>query len=115
MHLRHVRLDQFLRSRFIETLPRLHRRAGHKGPLRWIDFRYVIESLRRNSRALLRAQLRTTSSPVRPGTGSGDNSWRRSRRMRPPKSSSMPSMETPEPTTWRAWSGICVVSYAAAC
>ena len=63
VHLRHDRLDLFLRSRFIETLPRLHRRAGHKGPLRRIDFRHVIESLRRKPRALLRAQLQADILP----------------------------------------------------
>ena len=59
VHLRHDRLDLFLRSQFVETLPRLHRRAGEIGPLRRIDFRHVIESLRRKPRALLRAQLQS--------------------------------------------------------
>ena len=63
VHLRHDRLDLFLRSQFVETLPRLHRRAGHKGPLRRIDFRHVIESLRRKPRALLRAQLQADILP----------------------------------------------------
>lgn len=63
VHLRHDRLDLFLRSQFIETLPRLHRRAGEKGPQRRIDFRHVIESLRRKPRALLRAQLQSSLLP----------------------------------------------------
>ena len=62
VHLRHDRLDLFLRSQYIETLPRLH---GHKGQkaLRRIDFRHVIESLRRKPRALLRAQLQDDLLP----------------------------------------------------
>jgi len=74
VHLRHNRLDLFLRSKFIETLPRRHRRhrrqrrQGESGALRRIDFRHVIESLRRNPRALLRAQLQADFLP-------GDN-WR---------------------------------------
>jgi len=63
VHLRHDRLDLFLRSQFVETLPRLHRRAGEIGPLRRIDFRHVIESLRRKPRALLRAQLQSEILP----------------------------------------------------
>lgn len=63
VHLRHDRLDLFLRSQFVETLPRLHRRAGVSGPLRRIDFRHVIESLRRKPRALLRAQLQDDILP----------------------------------------------------
>ena len=63
VHLRHDRLDLFLRSQFVETLPRLHRRAGEIGPLRRIDFRHVIESLRRKPRALLRAQLQSEMLP----------------------------------------------------
>jgi hypothetical protein len=63
VHLRHDRLDLFLRSQFVETLPRLHRRAGESGPLRRIDFRHVIESLRRKPRALLRAQLQADILP----------------------------------------------------
>jgi len=63
VHLRHDRLDLFLRSQFIEMLPRLHRRHDHKGPLRRIDFRHVIESLRRNPRGLLRAQLQAEILP----------------------------------------------------
>jgi hypothetical protein len=69
VHLRHDRLDLFLRSQFVETLPRLHRRAGASGPLRRIDFRHVIDSLRRKPRALLRAQLQ---ADILPG-----ESWRR--------------------------------------
>jgi len=69
VHLRHDRLDLFLRSQFVETLPRLHRRAGESGPLRRIDFRHVIESLRRKPRALLRAQLQDDLLP--------DENWRR--------------------------------------
>ena len=69
VHLRHDRLDLFLRSQFVETLPRLHRRAGASGPLRRIDFRHVIESLRRKPRALLRAQLQ---ADILPG-----ETWRR--------------------------------------
>jgi hypothetical protein len=67
VHLRHDRLDLFLRSQHIETLPRLH---GHKGQkaLRRIDFRHVIESLRRKPRALLRAQLQDDLLPT--------DSWR---------------------------------------
>lgn len=63
VHLRHDRLDLFLRSQFVETLPRLHRRADVSGPLRRIDFRHVIESLRRKPRALLRAQLQDDILP----------------------------------------------------
>jgi hypothetical protein len=63
VHLRHDRLDLFLRSRFIETLPRLHHRQGEKTRLRRIDFRHVIESLRRKPRALLRAQLQADLLP----------------------------------------------------
>jgi len=63
VHLRHDRLDLFLRSQFVETLPRWHRRAGQSGPLRRIDFRHVIESLRRKPRALLRAQLQSDLFP----------------------------------------------------
>lgn len=63
VHLRHDRLDLYLRSQFVETLPRLHRRAGESGPLRRIDFRHVIESLRRKPRALLRAQLQDDLLP----------------------------------------------------
>ena len=63
VHLRHDRLDLFLRSQFVETLPRLHRRKGQKGPLRRIDFRHVIDSLRRKPRALLRAQLQADILP----------------------------------------------------
>ncbi|MFM8260539.1 MAG: IS21 family transposase [Vulcanococcus sp.] len=68
VHLHHDRLDLFLRSHYLETLPRLHRRAGESGPWRRIDFRHVIESLRRKPRALLRAQLQDDLLP-------GD-SWR---------------------------------------
>ncbi len=63
VHLRHDRLDLFLRSQFTLTIPRLHARKGHKGPLRRIDFRHVIESLRRKPRALLRAQLQADILP----------------------------------------------------
>jgi len=63
VHLRHDRLDLFLRSQFIETIQRLHARKGHKGPLRRINFRHVIESLRRKPRALLRAQLQADILP----------------------------------------------------
>jgi hypothetical protein len=63
VHLRHDRLDPFLRGHFIETLPRLHRHYDRKGTLRWIDFRRVIESLRRKPRALLRAQLQAEILP----------------------------------------------------
>ena len=63
VHLRHDRLDLFLRSQFVETLPRLHHRPGDKGRLRRIDFRHVIESLRRKPRALLRAQLQDDILP----------------------------------------------------
>jgi Mg/Co/Ni transporter MgtE (contains CBS domain) len=62
VHLRHDRLDLFLRSQFVETLPRLHARKGQKA-LRRIDFRHVIESLRRKPRALLRAQLQADILP----------------------------------------------------
>jgi hypothetical protein len=67
VHLRHDRLDLFLRSQFVETLPRLHAQKGQKA-LRRIDFRHVIESLRRKPRALLRAQLQADILP--------DESWR---------------------------------------
>jgi len=63
VHLRHDRLDLFLRSQFVETLPRLHARKGESGALRRIDFRHVIESLRRKPRALLRAQLQDDLLP----------------------------------------------------
>jgi len=63
VHLRHDRLDPFLRGHFIKTLPRLHRHYDRKGTLRWIDFRRVIESLRRKPRALLRAQLQAEILP----------------------------------------------------
>jgi hypothetical protein len=62
VHLRHDRLDLFLRSHYIETLPRLHAQKGQKA-LRRIDFRHVIESLRRKPRALLRAQLQDDLIP----------------------------------------------------
>jgi hypothetical protein len=64
VHLRHDRLDLFLRSQFMETLPRLHHRPGDKSRLRRIDFRHVIESLRRKPRALLRAQLQNDLLPT---------------------------------------------------
>jgi hypothetical protein len=63
VHLRHDRLDLFLRNQFVETLPRLHRLKGQKGAVRRIDFRHVIESLRRKPRALLRAQLQADLLP----------------------------------------------------
>ncbi len=63
VHLRHDRLDLFLRSQFVETLPRLHARKGESGAQRRIDFRHVIESLRRKPRALLRAQLQDDLLP----------------------------------------------------
>ncbi|AFY27339.1 integrase family protein [Cyanobium gracile PCC 6307] len=62
VHLRHDRLDLFLRSQFVETLPRLYAQKGQKA-LRRIDFRHVIESLRRKPRALLRAQLQDDLLP----------------------------------------------------
>ena len=62
VHLRHDRLDLFLRSHYIETLSRLHAQKGQKA-LRRIDFRHVIESLRRKPRALLRAQLQDDLIP----------------------------------------------------
>jgi hypothetical protein len=65
VHLRHDRLDLFLRTQFVETLPRLHARKGQKA-LRRIDFRHVIESLRRKPRALLRAQLQNDLLPGEP-------------------------------------------------
>ena len=67
VHLRHDRLDLYLRSQFIETLPRLHGQKGQKA-LRRIDFRHVIDSLRRKPRALLRAQLQDDLLP--------SDSWR---------------------------------------
>ena len=63
VHLRHDRLELFLRSQFTLTIPRLYARQGQKGPLRRIDFRHVIESLRRKPRALLRAQLQSDLLP----------------------------------------------------
>ena len=42
LHLRYGRPDLFLRSQFVETLPRLHRRAGDSAPLQRIDFRQVM-------------------------------------------------------------------------
>jgi hypothetical protein len=71
VHLHHDRLDLFLRSQFVETLPRLHPQRGQKA-LRRIDFRHVIESLRRKPRALLRAQLLDDILP----TGSWQQLWR---------------------------------------
>ena len=65
VHLRHDRLDLFLRSQFVETLPLLHARKEQKAPRR-IDFRHVIESLRRKPRALLRAQLQNDLLPGEP-------------------------------------------------
>jgi hypothetical protein len=62
VHLRHDRLDLFLRSQFVETLPRLYAQKGQKA-LRRIDYRHVIESLRRKPRALLRAQLQADILP----------------------------------------------------
>jgi hypothetical protein len=62
VHLRHDRLDLFLRSQYVETLPRLHAHKGQKAQRR-IDFRHVIESLRRKPRALLRAQLQDDLLP----------------------------------------------------
>ena len=62
VHLHHDRLDLFLRSEYVETLPRLHAQKGQKA-LRRIDFRHVIESLRRKPRALLRAQLQADILP----------------------------------------------------
>ena len=62
VHLRHDRLELFLRSQFVETLPRLHSQKGQKA-VRRIDFRHVIESLRRKPRALLRAQLQDDILP----------------------------------------------------
>ena len=67
VHLRHDRLDLFLRNQFIATLPRLHGQKGQKA-LRRIDFRHVIDSLRRKPRALLRAQLQDDLLPT--------DSWR---------------------------------------
>jgi len=66
VHLHHDRLDLFLRSQFVETLSRLHHRPGDKGRLRQIDFRHVIESLRRKPRGLLRAQLQDDILPGEP-------------------------------------------------
>lgn len=63
VHLRHDRLDLFLRSQFTLTIPRLHQRKGQKSALRRIDFRHVIDSLRRKPRALLRAQLQADILP----------------------------------------------------
>jgi hypothetical protein len=71
VHLHHDRLDLFLRSQFVETLLRLHPQKGQKA-LRRIDFRHVIESLRRKPRALLRAQLQDDILP----TGSWRQLWR---------------------------------------
>ena len=62
VHLRHDRLDLYLRSHYALTLPRLHPQKGQKA-LRRIDFRHVIESLRRKPRALLRAQLQADILP----------------------------------------------------
>jgi len=62
VHLRHDWLDLFLRSHYVETLPQLHAQKGQKA-LRSIDFRHVIESLRRKPRALLRARLQDDLLP----------------------------------------------------
>jgi hypothetical protein len=80
VHLRHDRLELFLRSQFVEALPRLHRRAGARGTLRRIDFRHVIDSLRRKPRALLRAQLQDDLLP----TGSWRKLWRQLLAVLPP-------------------------------
>ena len=64
VHLRHDRLELYRLGRFLETLPRLHPRKGDKGvATRRIDFRHVIESLRRKPRALLRARLQDDLLP----------------------------------------------------
>jgi len=65
VHLRHARLDLYLRSQHALTLPLLYARKGVSGPLRRIDLQHVIESLRRKLMALLRDQLRTTFCLVR--------------------------------------------------
>jgi transcriptional regulator with XRE-family HTH domain len=63
VHLHHDRLHLFLGSHYVITVARLHRAKGHQGPLRQIDFRHVIESLRKKPRALLRAQLQDDLLP----------------------------------------------------
>ena len=113
VHLRHDRLDLFLRSQFVETLPRLHRQAGQIGPLRRIDFRHVIESLGANHERCCAPSCSPTCSQERTGGSYGANSWRPCRRMRPPRSWSMPSMSPPNRATWPMWSAICGVSCAA--
>ena len=85
VHRRHDRLDLYLRSQFVETLPQLHVRKGESGALLRIDFRHVIESLRRKARSLLRLSCRTTFSPFRAGDSCGERCWRRCRRMRRPR------------------------------
>jgi hypothetical protein len=64
VHVRHDRLELYRLGRCVETLPRLHPRKGAKGvETRRIDFRHVIESLRRKPRALLRARLQDDLLP----------------------------------------------------
>jgi hypothetical protein len=64
VHVRHDRLELYRLGRLLETLPRLHPRKGDKGmATRRIDFRHVIESLRRKPRALLRARLQDDLLP----------------------------------------------------
>jgi hypothetical protein len=69
VHLHHDRLHLYLGSHYVITLPRLHRRKDQTGPLRRIDFRHLIEGLRKKPRALLRAQLQEDLLP--------NEAWRR--------------------------------------
>jgi len=69
VHLHHDRLHLYLGSHYAITLPRLHRRKDQTGPLRRIDFRHLIEGLRKKPRALLRAQLQEDLLP--------NEAWRR--------------------------------------
>jgi len=114
VHLRHDRLDLFLCSQFVETLPRLHRRAGESGPLRRIDFRHWIEGLRHKPQALLCAQLQSDPLP-------GENYrqlWRLLLAALPLDGAAKVTVDplslSPHArTTWTLWSPICAVSSAA--
>ena len=114
VHLDHDRLDLFLSSQFVETLPRLHRRAGASGPLRRIDFCHLIDSLRRKPRALLRAQLQADILP----SESWRQLWRQLLAALPPDEAAKVMVDSflplPGRTIWPVWSGTCADSSAKA-
>ena len=85
VHLRHDRLDLFLRSQFVETLPRLHRRAGQSWPLRRIDFRHVMRASGASQERCCAPSCSPTCSQERTGGSYGANSWQPCRRMRRPR------------------------------